>query len=56
MAATYRYYHDLIEASALAETADATMLRSKQAFQDSVQELIAQVNSRQAAVLQYLSD
>ena len=54
MAATYQYYHDMIEESALAETEEATMLRSKQAFQISVQDLIDQVNERQTAVTQYL--
>ena len=54
MAATYQYYHDMIEESALAETEEATMLRSKQVFQISVQDLIDQVNERQTAVTQYL--
>lgn len=56
MAATYRYYHDLIQDSALAETAEATMLKSTQAFQNSVQELIDQANERYSAVQQYLSN
>jgi len=56
MAATYRYYHDLIADSALAETEDATMLRSKMAFENSVSDLISQVNSRYEAVQTYLSN
>ncbi len=56
MAATYQNYHDLIEDSTLAETAEATMLKSQQAFEDSVQELIDQTYERVSAVLQYLSN
>ena len=55
MAQTYQTYHDLIADSALAETEDATMLQSKAAFENSVQELIDQVNSRYEAVQAYLS-
>ena len=54
MAETYQVYHDLIAASALAETEDATMLTSKEAFENSVNELIDQVNSRYEAVKAYL--
>ena len=50
MAVTYQYYHDLIEDSALAETAEATILKSQQAFQNSVQELIEQTDERVSAV------
>jgi hypothetical protein len=54
MAATYQYYHDLIAESALKETADATMLRSPQAFEGSVQTLIDHVYGRYDAVQDYL--
>ena len=56
MTITYQVYHDLIEDSAMAETAEATMLKSKQAFENSVQDLIDQTNERYSAVLQYLSN
>ncbi|MBG0786277.1 MAG: CotH kinase family protein [Anaerolineaceae bacterium] len=56
MAGTYQYYHDLIAASTLAETAEATMLRSQAAFENSVPELVKQVNSRYEAVQNYLSN
>jgi hypothetical protein len=56
MAAAYQYDHNLIEESALSETQVLTMLRSKQVFQTSVQELIDQTNKRYSAVLQYLSN
>ncbi|MBG0770141.1 MAG: CotH kinase family protein [Anaerolineaceae bacterium] len=56
MAQTYQYYHDLINASALAETDNATMLTSKEAFENSVEELINQVNSRYDAVQAFLQN
>ena len=56
ISATYQVYHDLIEDSALAETAEATMLKSQQAFENSVQDLIDHTNERYSAVLQYLSN
>lgn len=56
MAATYAYYHDLISESALAETEEATMLSSKSAFKNSVQELIEHVNSRYQDVQNYLAN
>jgi spore coat protein CotH len=55
MAEIYQAYHNLIEESALAETPEATMLHSVQAFQNSVQVLINQVNERHTAVQQYLA-
>ena len=54
MAITYQYYHDLIADSALAETEDATMLRSQAAFENSVTDLIDQVNSRYEAVQEFI--
>ena len=56
MAETYQFYHDLIAESALAEMEDATMLKSKAAFESSVQELIEHVNSRYQAVQDYMSN
>lgn len=56
MAAIYTYYHDLIADSALAETEEATMLSSKQAFENSVRELIEHVNSRYQDVQNYLAN
>jgi hypothetical protein len=55
MAETYQTYHALIADSVLAETDAATTLRSKAAFEDSVQDLIDQVNGRYEAVQDYLS-
>jgi uncharacterized protein YceK len=55
MAETYQFYHALIAESALAETEDATMLKSKSAFMNSVEELISHVNGRYQAVQDYLS-
>ena len=51
----FQIYHDLIADSVLAETDAATTLRSKAAFEASVQDLIDQVNSRYEAVQDYLS-
>lgn len=56
MAEVYQDYHDLIAPSALAETEDASMLRSQAAFENSVQELIQHVQTRYKAVQKYLSD
>lgn len=56
MAETYQFYHALIAESALAETEDATMLKSQAAFENSVEELINQVNNRYQAVQDYLSE
>ncbi len=56
MADIYQYYHDLIAESALNETDDATMLRSPQAFESSVQALIDHVYGRYDAVQDYLSE
>lgn len=56
MAQTYQSYHDLIADSVLAETAAATTLKSRAAFETSVQGLVEQVNSRYEAVQNYLSN
>ncbi|MCB2214028.1 CotH kinase family protein [bacterium] len=55
MAQTYQTYHELIAESALAETEEATMLRSAADFENSVQALIQQVNERYVAVQGYLN-
>ncbi len=56
MAETYQNYHGLIEASVLAETEAATMLKSQASFENSVQELIDHTLGRFQAVQAYLSD
>ncbi|MDY6873797.1 MAG: CotH kinase family protein [Chloroflexota bacterium] len=55
MAQTYQAYHELIGESALAETEEATMLRSAADFENSVHSLIQQVNGRYEAVQDYLN-
>jgi hypothetical protein len=54
MAQTYQAYHDLIAESVLAETEDATMLRSAADFENSVLSLIQQASQRYQAVQDYL--
>lgn len=56
MAETYAVYHALIADAALAETSEATMLRSEQAFEASVQILIQHVNARSQEVQTYLQN
>jgi spore coat protein CotH len=55
MAQTYQTYHELIAESALAETEDATMLRSAADFENSVLSLTQQVTERYQAVQAYLN-
>ncbi len=52
----YTAYHDLISSSVLKETEEATTMRSKSAFENSLQELIDQVYERTQAVKDYLAD
>jgi hypothetical protein len=56
MAQIYQTYHDLIADSALAETEDATMLRSPADFENSVLSLTQQASQRYQAVQDYLNN
>jgi spore coat protein H len=52
----YTFYHNLIADSVLMETDEATTLRSKTAFDNSLQELIDHAYEREQAVEAYLSN
>ncbi len=56
MSEAYIFYHDLISESVMKETPEATMLRSKNTFDDTLQELIDHVNQRYQTVQLYLSN
>lgn len=56
MAQIYQTYHDLIADSALAETEEATMLRSPADFENSVLSLTQQASQRYQAVQDYLNN